>query len=68
MKSILIILIKIYQKTISPFLPRSCRYYPSCSEYAVDALMKHGVVKGSLRAIWRILRCNPWGKGGYDPA
>ncbi|TET55098.1 MAG: membrane protein insertion efficiency factor YidD [Actinobacteria bacterium] len=68
MRYVLIVLVKIYQIIISPLLPRSCRYYPSCSSYAADALKKHGAIKGSLKAAWRILRCHPWAKGGYDPA
>ncbi len=61
-----IFLIRIYQKTLSPFLGQSCRYEPSCSNYAILALQKYGLIKGSLKAIWRILRCNPWSKGGVD--
>ncbi|NPA14378.1 MAG: membrane protein insertion efficiency factor YidD [Aquificae bacterium] len=61
-----IFLIRIYQKTLSPFLGHSCRYEPSCSNYAILALQKYGLIKGSLKAIWRILRCNPWSKGGVD--
>ncbi|MCW4572461.1 membrane protein insertion efficiency factor YidD [Venenivibrio stagnispumantis] len=66
MKKILISLIKFYQKFISPVLPSSCRYYPSCSTYAILAIEKYGVIKGSIKAIWRILRCNPFSKGGVD--
>ncbi len=68
MKTIFIFFIKVYKKAISPLLPNSCRYYPSCSSYAIDALKKHGLFKGSAKAVWRIIRCNPWAKGGYDPA
>jgi len=68
MKKIFIIAIGLYQKTISPLLPKSCKYYPSCSNYAIDALDKHGLVRGGAKAAWRIMRCNPWAKGGYDPA
>ena len=67
MRKIFVFLIKIYQKFISPLTPPSCRFYPSCSEYAVQAYQKHGVFKGTAMAIWRILRCNPFNKGGYDP-
>ncbi|MCK5808313.1 membrane protein insertion efficiency factor YidD [bacterium] len=68
MKRILISLIRFYQKWISPFTANSCRFYPSCSQYAIDALEKKGVIKGSLKAGWRILRCNPWNKHfGHDP-
>lgn len=58
--------IRFYQKFISPLLPRSCRFYPTCSQYMVDAISMHGVVKGSLMGIARILRCNPFVKGGID--
>lgn len=56
-----------YQRCISPFTPASCRFTPTCSEYAKQALKKHGPIKGLGLAIWRILRCNPWGGSGYDP-
>ncbi|MBR8713088.1 membrane protein insertion efficiency factor YidD [Porphyromonas levii] len=59
--------IYLYQKYISPMLPPSCRFTPTCSTYAVESLKKHGPIKGLLLAIWRILRCNPWGGSGYDP-
>ncbi len=67
MKKIFVSLIKIYQKIISPLFPPSCRYYPTCSEYSVQAINKHGVLKGLLKTTGRILRCNPFSKGGYDP-
>ena len=68
MKRCLLFLIKFYQKFISPLKgSRACRFYPTCSQYAIDAITKYGVLKGSLLAIWRILRCNPFCKGGYDP-
>ncbi len=63
----LIRLIRLYKKYISPGLPPSCRYLPTCSDYAIDAITKYGAFKGSLLAAWRILRCNPFSKGGYDP-
>jgi hypothetical protein len=66
-KSFLLFLLKFYKKNISPALPKSCRFYPTCSEYAFDAINKYGVLKGSIKAIYRILRCNPFNKGGYDP-
>ncbi|WP_116495457.1 membrane protein insertion efficiency factor YidD [Balneicella halophila] len=59
--------IRIYQKFISPLTPSSCRYYPTCSSYAIQALQKHGIFKGSFLAIKRILSCHPWGGSGYDP-
>ena len=67
MKKVLIFLIKVYKKYISPVLPKSCRFYPTCSEYAIDAIGKYGVFKGSIKSMYRILRCNPFNKGGYDP-
>lgn len=67
MRNIFINIIKIYQKLISPLFPPSCRFYPTCSNYAIDAFTKYGVLKGGTKAIWRILRCNPFNKGGYDP-
>nr|WP_311147012.1 membrane protein insertion efficiency factor YidD [Prevotella pallens] len=63
----LIIPILFYQRFITPFTPPSCRFTPTCSEYAKQALKKHGPIKGLALAIWRILRCNPWGGSGYDP-
>jgi len=75
-KNIVIFAIKFYQKTISPdhgvfknFFPHGyCRFSPTCSQYGIDAVNKHGVLKGGLKTIWRILRCNPFNKGGHDPA
>ena len=66
MKKLLIFIIKLYQKLISPILPHSCRYYPTCSSYAILAIEKHGPIKGTLKSLWRILRCNPLSKGGID--
>ncbi len=60
-------LIKFYQYSISPITPRSCRYTPTCSVYSVEAIKKHGPIKGGYYAIKRILSCNPWGGHGYDP-
>ena len=65
-KSTIISFIKFYQRFISPLSPSSCRYYPTCSSYAVMAIEKYGVLKGSIKAIYRILRCNPFSKGGID--
>ena len=59
--------IRIYQYTISPLLPLSCRHVPSCSEYAIEALKVHGMIRGTYLAVHRILRCHPWGTEGYDP-
>lgn len=63
----MVVLIRGYQKHISPHLGHHCRFVPTCSEYAVQALQVHGPVKGLLLAVWRILRCNPLGKFGFDP-
>ena len=67
LKKIFIAPIKFYKKFISPLLGNHCRYLPTCSEYMMQAIEIHGVVKGLILGIWRILRCNPWAKGGYDP-
>ena len=65
---ILLGLIRAYQIVVSPALPPdTCRFYPSCSHYGYQAIYKYGAAKGSIMAIWRILRCNPYNKGGYDP-
>ena len=63
----LVFLIRVYQRFISPFLPPSCRFYPSCSAYAVEALTVHGALRGSWLALRRLLRCGPWHPGGLDP-
>lgn len=68
MKKIFIRLIKFYQKYLSPLKGRAtCIYTPTCSQYAIEALEKYGLIKGGCLAVWRILRCNPFAKGGYDP-
>jgi putative membrane protein insertion efficiency factor len=67
MKQILILLIKIYQKFISPMLPKTCRFYPTCSAYFIQALEKYGFFKGTYLGLKRISRCHPWNPGGYDP-
>jgi conserved hypothetical protein YidD len=66
-KKILIGLIRFYQGAISVHTPAACRFTPTCSQYAIEALQKYGIFKGSFLAIKRILRCNPWGGSGYDP-
>jgi len=63
----LLFLIRLYQTYVSPLKGPSCRYYPTCSEYARQAILIHGPVKGVLLASWRLLRCNPLSRGGYDP-
>lgn len=64
---LLILPIRFYQKYISPHTPPACRFTPTCSQYAIEAIRKRGPIKGLLLAIWRLLRCNPWGGSGYDP-
>lgn len=67
MRKVLIKLIRMYQKYLSPMKRTRCPYIPTCSQYGLEAIEKHGVIKGCLLACWRILRCNPFSKGGYDP-
>lgn len=67
LKKILIALIKFYRKYLSPMKTTKCPYYPTCSTYGLEAVEKYGAVKGGALALWRILRCNPFSKGGYDP-
>lgn len=67
MKRPFLLLIRGYKRVISPLLPPSCRFYPTCSDYAYEAIEKHGLLKGGRLAIWRVLRCNPFCKGGIDP-
>jgi putative membrane protein insertion efficiency factor len=59
--------ILLYQRLISPAIPRRCKYEPTCSRYAVEAIGRYGVLRGVVLAAWRLLRCNPWSYGGYDP-
>jgi len=58
--------VRFYQRVISPALPRRCKYHPSCSHYAVDAIRAYGILRGLILAAWRLLRCNPWSHGGVD--
>ena len=67
MKKLLISLINFYRKFISPGRPSCCKYRPTCSQYALDAINKYGAFKGSIMSVYRILRCNHFSKGGYDP-
>ncbi len=67
MKIFLVSIIRLYKYLISPLLPGSCRFVPSCSEYASDAITRYGAVKGLYLAVRRILRCHPWHPGGFDP-
>lgn len=66
-KKILIRLIKVYQKYISPMKPPSCRFYPTCSQYTIDAISKYGIIKGISMALRRLVKCHPFNPGGYDP-
>jgi hypothetical protein len=65
-RKILVSAIRGYQRFVSPMRPATCKYYPSCSSYAVGAVERHGVIKGFVLAGWRLLRCNPWSRGGVD--
>jgi putative membrane protein insertion efficiency factor len=67
MKRLLILGVRAYQVGLGPLLPASCRYYPSCSAYAIEALERHGAVRGTWLSVRRILRCHPFRPGGYDP-
>mgnify|MGYP000143768890 FL=1 len=67
MKKLLLSLIRFYRRSISPLFPPSCRFVPTCSEYAMQALAVHGFFKGTLLTVWRLLRCQPLAKFGYDP-
>jgi hypothetical protein len=67
MRTILAFLITLYQKIVSPAFPPSCRFVPTCSQYAKEAILKHGALKGSYLAVRRLLRCHPFHAGGYDP-
>ncbi len=66
-RTVAVLPIKLYQKTVSPLTGSRCKYYPSCSEYAVQAISKFGILRGLVLAGWRLLRCNPWSHGGFDP-
>jgi putative membrane protein insertion efficiency factor len=67
MSKVFIVLIRAYQFALSPMLGQRCKYYPSCSNYAIEALRVHGVLRGTGLATWRVLRCNPFSDGGVDP-
>jgi putative membrane protein insertion efficiency factor len=66
-RRLLVLPIRLYQRLFSPLLGQRCRYYPSCSEYAVQAIQRFGILRGAVLAGWRLLRCNPWSRGGFDP-
>lgn len=67
MKGLLVGAIRIYQRFISPGIPPHCIHFPTCSQYAVEAITKHGAMKGTGLSLWRLLRCHPYSEGGYDP-
>lgn len=67
MKAALLGLIRYYRKHISPYKAPSCKFIPTCSQYGLEAVERFGALKGGALTVWRILRCNPWGRGGYDP-
>ncbi len=67
MKRALLLIIRLYQRLLSPLLPPACRYTPTCSHYAADAIEIHGILKGALLSAWRLLRCHPFSRGGFDP-
>ncbi|HHV98729.1 MAG TPA: membrane protein insertion efficiency factor YidD [Clostridiaceae bacterium] len=66
-KGLLVYIIRLYQKFISPLKPACCRFYPTCSQYAIDAVSRYGCIKGGFMAIKRVLKCHPFNPGGYDP-
>ena len=67
MKFLIIAILRTYKAFLSPFLPPACRFTPTCSEYAMEAVEEYGAIRGTWMAVWRILRCQPFSKGGYDP-
>ena len=67
LRAVVVAPIIVYQKAISPALPRRCKYEPTCSRYALDSIRAYGILRGVVLATWRVLRCNPWSDGGYDP-
>jgi putative membrane protein insertion efficiency factor len=66
-RSAVVLILRFYQRWISPAFGQRCRYYPSCSEYAIQAIQRFGILRGLVLAGWRLLRCNPWSRGGFDP-
>ena len=67
LRAFVLLPVRAYRRLVSPLLPQRCKYHPSCSAYAVEAVRSYGVMRGSVLAGWRLLRCNPWSYGGYDP-
>jgi uncharacterized protein len=66
-RRLLLVPLRLYQRLFSPLFGARCRYYPSCSEYAAQAIERFGILRGLVLAAWRLLRCNPWSRGGFDP-
>jgi uncharacterized protein len=66
-RAIVLVPLRLYQRLLSPVLGARCKYYPSCSEYAAQAIERFGILRGLVLAGWRLLRCNPWSRGGFDP-
>lgn len=64
---LLVAIVRLYQIFLSPIFGRQCRFHPTCSAYFIEAVQKYGAVRGSLKGVWRICRCNPWNPGGFDP-
>ena len=66
-RALFLLPVRLYRRLVSPALPQRCKYHPTCSAYAVEAVRTYGVIRGSVLAGWRLLRCNPWSHGGFDP-
>ena len=66
-RAIVLFPVRLYRRLISPLIPSRCKYHPTCSQYAVDAVRSYGALRGTVLAAWRLLRCNPWSHGGFDP-
>ena len=67
LRELFLLPVRAYRRVLSPALPKRCKYHPSCSEYAVEAVRSYGVIRGVVLGGWRLLRCNPWSHGGFDP-
>lgn len=67
LRQLVILPVRFYQIAIGPLLPKVCRYEPSCSQYFIEAVEKHGPIRGACRGVWRVCRCHPWGGSGFDP-
>ena len=67
LRRVVVLPIRLYQRALSPVVGERCKYYPSCSEYAAQAITRFGILRGLVLAAWRLLRCNPWSHGGFDP-